>query len=106
MTTKFGTVWAQSGHTRHHAEDHSQSSAPRKQRLDNTENTMNADEMIKQLQEAIDEERSQVLEALFPETERATFAQAVTNAATINAMGVLGKLNAALERSRCQPAAR
>ena len=82
MTTKFGTVWAQSGHTRHHAEDHSQSSAPRKNRLDNTENTMNADEMIKQLQKATDADRAEVLAELFPETERVTFAQAVVNAAT------------------------
>ncbi len=66
---------------------------------------MNADEMIKQLQEATDADRAEVLAELFPETERVTFAQAVTNAATINAMGVLARLNVALERCRCQPAA-
>ncbi len=66
---------------------------------------MNADEMIKHLQEATDADRGKVLEALFPPEERARFAQAVTNAATVNAIGVLGKLNVALERSRCQPAA-
>ena len=63
---------------------------------------MDVEQVLEDLQEATDEERTKVLEALFPPEERATFAQAVTNAATINAMGVLGKLNAALERCRCQ----
>ncbi len=61
--------------------------------------------MIEQLQEADDEDRGKVLEALFPPEERAEFASAVVNAATINAMGVLARLNAALERCRCHPAA-
>ncbi len=65
---------------------------------------MNADEMIEQLQEATDADRAEVLAELFPEAERAKFASAVVNAATSDATGVLGNLNAALERCRCQPA--
>ena len=66
---------------------------------------MNTDEMIKQLQKATDAGRSQVLEALFPPEERARFAQAVTNAAAINATGGLAKLDEAMQRCRCQLAA-
>ncbi len=65
---------------------------------------MNADEMIEQLQQADDEDRGKVLEALFPPEERAEFASSVVNAATTNAVDVLGKLNEALQRCRCQPA--
>ncbi|MEE8129539.1 MAG: hypothetical protein V3T48_04585, partial [Vicinamibacterales bacterium] len=45
---------------------------------------MGVDQVIEKLQEASDEDRGKALEALFPPEERATFAQAVTNAATIN----------------------
>ncbi len=61
---------------------------------------MNTDEMIEQLQQADDEDRGKVLEALFPPEERAEFASAVVNAAASSAVDVLGKLNAALERCR------
>ena len=64
---------------------------------------MDVEQVIDQLQEATDADRGKVLAELFPEAERTKFAQAVTNAATVNASGVLTRQNEAL--ARCAPVA-